>query len=88
MIVPEVSSLSKPPADPVGSVLSSTLDKLLPDGVSLETYNSQYLQKHSTSAPQILAVAQSLHILVSPLKEVEDTALQVLGPDVQMDLKV
>ncbi|KAJ3482804.1 hypothetical protein NLI96_g6742 [Meripilus lineatus] len=82
-----ISSLSKPPADPVGSVLSSTLDKLLPDGVSLETYNSQYLQKHSTSAPQILAVAQSLHILVSPLKEVEDTALQVLGPDVQMDLK-
>jgi hypothetical protein len=42
-----------------GAHTDGLLAKLLPDEVSLETFNSQYLERHSASAPAILAVRES-----------------------------
>ncbi|KAJ7446637.1 NMDA receptor-regulated protein 1a [Mycena latifolia] len=52
-----VSALSEPP-QAVVPVLAELMSKLLPDEVASETFNSQYLQRHSTSAPAILAAAR------------------------------
>ncbi len=61
---------------------------LVPADLSLETYNSQYLQKHSTSPRAILASAQALHILGAPAEEVESTTFGVLNPEVERDIRV
>ncbi|KAJ3822659.1 NMDA receptor-regulated protein 1-domain-containing protein [Lentinula raphanica] len=82
-----VSSLPEAIPPPVGPVFNETLDKILPEGVALETYNSQYLQTHSTSANAILAAAQASRVLGAPLQEVEDLLFTALGDGVQLDIK-
>jgi len=80
-----VSSLPQTPPSPIGPVLTSILAKLLPDGLPLETFNSQYLQQHSTSGKAILASAKVLSLLGSPLEEIESTVFGVLNPETQLD---
>jgi len=47
--------------------------------VSLHTYNSQYLQRRSTSAPAVLAAAKVAHTLLEePMHEVEGIAFMTL----------
>lgn len=83
-----MSTLPEPISPPTGPVLVEALNKILPEDVSLETLNSQYLQKHSTSAKAILASAQALRVLGSPLQEAEDLVLTTLRGEVQLDVKV
>lgn len=86
--VPLVSSLSQMPPDPIGTVLKSALSDLLPEEVSLETFNSQYLQRHSTSCKAILASTKVLHKLGTPVAEIESTAFGSLNPEVSSDFAV
>ncbi|KAI4527448.1 N-terminal acetyltransferase A, auxiliary subunit [Schizophyllum commune Loenen D] len=75
-----------PPA-PMGPVVADALKELLPEEVSLETYNSQYLQQHSTSPRAVLATARAAQILGAPLAEVENTVFAVLGGEVELGIK-
>ncbi|KAJ7755344.1 NMDA receptor-regulated protein 1-domain-containing protein [Mycena maculata] len=81
-----VSSLPEPP-QVVGPILTESIAKLLPDEVSYEAFNSQYLQRHSASAPAVLAAAQVMVKLQAPRDQVEDTVFTVLGAEVLLDIK-
>lgn len=61
---------------------------MLPDEVTLATFNSQYLQKHSTSAKAVLASAQVLKLLRHPTEEIESAVFVLLNPDVDLGIKV
>lgn len=65
-----------------------TLNTLVPVSGSLETYNSQYLQAHSSSPRVILGCAQAARVLGAPLQEVEEAVFSVLGEGVKLDVKV
>ncbi|KAJ6571727.1 N-terminal acetyltransferase A, auxiliary subunit [Mycena capillaripes] len=81
-----VSSLPEPP--PVaGPILTESVFKLLPDELSFEAFNSQYLQRHSTSAPAILAVAKVMVKLQTPREQVEDTLFTALEGAATLDIK-
>ncbi|KIK70186.1 hypothetical protein GYMLUDRAFT_150688 [Collybiopsis luxurians FD-317 M1] len=82
-----VSNLPEPIPAPTGPVFMETLNKILPENVSLETFNSQYLQKHSTSAKAILASTQAMRVLGAPLQEVEDLVFTALSEEVRLDIK-
>ncbi|KAJ7039762.1 NMDA receptor-regulated protein 1-domain-containing protein [Mycena alexandri] len=81
-----VTSLPEPP-QAVGPILAESLSKLLQDEVSLEAFNSQYLQRHATSAPAILAVAKAMVKLQAPRDQVEDTLFTALEAQVTLDIK-
>ncbi|KAF7289948.1 hypothetical protein MIND_01370000 [Mycena indigotica] len=66
-----VSSL--PPETQGAALLSEIASRLLPDQVSIEVFNSQYLQSHSEDSAAVLAVANVLVALKSPLDQVEET---------------
>ncbi|TFK41639.1 NMDA receptor-regulated protein 1-domain-containing protein [Crucibulum laeve] len=80
------SALPQTPPAPIGDVFSDSLLKILPSEVSLETFNSQYLQRHSMSASAIIAAAQGAHKLSAPRQEVENIVFTALNDGV--DLKV
>ncbi|KAJ6449420.1 NMDA receptor-regulated protein 1-domain-containing protein [Mycena vitilis] len=80
-----VSSVSEP-SPVVGPVLTELASKLLPDEVSLETFNSQYLQHHSTSAPAILAVAKVMAKLQTPREQVEETLFTAFEETATLDI--
>ncbi|KAF8999912.1 N-terminal acetyltransferase A, auxiliary subunit [Hymenopellis radicata] len=82
-----VTSLPQVPPAPIGEVFTSTVSALLPDEVTLETFNSQYLQRHSSSPLAIFAAARVLKTLDGPLEEVDNTIFSTLGPDVKLTLK-
>jgi peptide alpha-N-acetyltransferase len=83
-----VSSLPNPAPAAVAPILAEALAQLLPNEVSFEVFNSQYLQRHSTSAPAVLAVAKVLLALQAPRDQVEDTVFTVLRAEVSLDIKV
>jgi len=80
-------ALPQQPPSPIGPLFNEALAQLLPEELSLETYNSQYLQRHSTSVPAIFAAAEVLHNLQSPLGEIEATIFTVLGTEAKLDVK-
>ncbi|KAJ3799767.1 NMDA receptor-regulated protein 1-domain-containing protein [Lentinula aff. detonsa] len=82
-----VSVLPEPMPPPVGPIFIETLGKILSEDVSLETYNSQFLQNHSTSAQAILAAAQTSRVVGAPLQEVEDLIFTTLRDEVRLDVK-
>ncbi|KAI5121997.1 hypothetical protein M0805_001830 [Coniferiporia weirii] len=82
-----VSSLSSPLAQPIDAVVSSALSKLIPADLSPETFNSQYLQRHSTSTRATLGAARALRQLNANLDEVESTVFSVLAPETASDIK-
>ncbi|TDL19618.1 N-terminal acetyltransferase A auxiliary subunit [Rickenella mellea] len=82
-----VSSLPQLPADPIGPALASALALILPDELALETYNSQYLQRHASSAASVLAAAKVAHNLHAPIEEVEDLLFRLTTPEVNDDIK-
>jgi peptide alpha-N-acetyltransferase len=55
--------------------------------MSLETFNSQYLQRYSTSAPAILAAAKVSRKLDAPGEEVEAVVFAALEESVDLDIK-
>ncbi|KAF9068910.1 NMDA receptor-regulated protein 1-domain-containing protein [Rhodocollybia butyracea] len=81
------SNLPEPISPPAGPVFLETLNRLIPEGVSLETFNSQYLQKHSESASAILATAQASRLMGASLQEVQDVVFTVLNDKVALDIK-
>ena len=84
-----VSSLPQEPPAPIGPVVSESVPLIFPEGVSAETYNTQYLQKHSNSAPAILAAAKVAgEVLRAPREEVEGVVFTALGEGVQLDISV
>lgn len=82
-----LGSTLQPPA-PIGPVFADALAKLLPEGLSSDTYNSQYLQRHSSSPAAILATAKVASTLRTPAQEVEATVFTALGSDVALDISV
>lgn len=83
-----VSSLPQNPPEPIGPLVTESLLRLIPDGVTLETYNSQYLQQHSTSARAILVSAKVSQKLESPREEVETLLFGVFKDGVQLVIPV
>ncbi|KAF9457543.1 NMDA receptor-regulated protein 1-domain-containing protein [Collybia nuda] len=82
------SALPQTPPPPIGSLFTESLANLLPEEVSLETYNSQYLQRHSDSASALLAVAKAAQLLKAPADEVEATIFATLGNSVNLTIKM
>lgn len=80
------SSLPQPPPAPIGPIFLETIPKIIPDDVSLETFNSQYLQRHSTCPRAILAAAKVLLNLGAPREEVEETIFTSLRDEVTLDI--
>lgn len=81
-------SLPAPPSSPVGAIVSSALDSLITREMTLETYNGQYLQRHSDNASAVLGAARGLQILGSPRDEIEGVVLGTLNPEMDLPLKV
>ena len=82
------SSLEEKPSDAVATAASAAIAKLLPGEVSLEVFNSQYLQQHSSRADAILAAAKVSRTLGAPREEVEASAFNALNADVEIKLEV
>ncbi|EGO03587.1 hypothetical protein SERLA73DRAFT_101816 [Serpula lacrymans var. lacrymans S7.3] len=82
-----VISLQPPISAPVGPVLTDFLSSIIPEEVTLETYNSQYLQRHSNSAQAILACAKVSYKLISPQPEIESLLFTALNAEVNLDIK-
>ena len=82
------SSLPQPPPAPIGPIFLEAIPKIIPDDVSLETFNSQYLQRHSTCSRAILAAAKVLLNLGAPREEVEQTIFTSLRDEVTLDIPV
>ncbi|CAA7268350.1 unnamed protein product [Cyclocybe aegerita] len=80
------SSLPQPPPSPIGPVFTSSISELIPDELSLETYNSQYLQQHSTNPHAVLACARASQMLGAPLPDVEETLFGVFSEEVEPDV--
>jgi hypothetical protein len=81
-----VSTLPQAVPDPMGPLVKETLATLLPDEVSPETFNSQYLQRNSTSPTAVFAAAQASQKLGTPQKEVEESIFTTL--DLALNVKV
>ncbi|GLB39170.1 putative N-terminal acetyltransferase A, auxiliary subunit [Lyophyllum shimeji] len=80
------SALREPLPAPVGPLVLEALQKLLPDELSLDTYNSQYLQRHASEPRSVLAAAKVAQTLEAPLPDVEATVFSVLGPESKLDI--
>ena len=83
-----VSSLAQEPPSPIGLVISQSLSKLLPAEVTLDTFNSQYLQRHPASPRATFAFAKALKILDASVDEVESSLFGLLHPEANLDIKV
>lgn len=83
-----MTSLASPLPPPVGPVLTESFSALVPPDLSLETFNSQYIQAHTGSGPHILASAKVTHKLGAPVEEVESSVFVLLGKEVKLDIKV
>ena len=64
------------------------VSKLVPDELSLDTFNSLYLQRHSTDPQANLAAAKVSHKLKAPRNEVETLVFGLLAPQVQLNIPV
>lgn len=75
--------------EPVKSVFEDALRKLYTADVSLETFNSQYLQKHAQDPKAVVAAVRALRVLKAPAEEVDEVVFSLLGGDsVELGVKV
>ncbi|EIN08866.1 N-terminal acetyltransferase A auxiliary subunit [Punctularia strigosozonata HHB-11173 SS5] len=82
-----LSSLEEPLPPPAGLLVVSCSSDLIPDGTSLETYNSNFLQRHSTSPTAILAASRVYRAMKSPQDVVDSTLFALFNPDVRPDVQ-
>lgn len=68
--------------------MTEFISAILPDETSLETFNSQYLQRHTSSAAAVLAAAKVLRKLDASREEVEVVLFTAIQTDVQLDIRV
>lgn len=80
------SSLPQSPPSPIGPVFVDAVSKLVPDELSLDTFNSLYLQRHSTDPQANLAAAKVSHKLKAPRHEVETLVFALLEGQVQLNI--
>lgn len=64
------------------------VSKLLPDELTLDTFNSLYLQRHSTDPQATLAVAKASHKCKAPRDEVETLVFSLLEAQMQLNIPV
>ena len=64
------------------------VSKLVPDELSPDTFNSLYLQRHSTDPLANLAAAKVSHKVKAPRDEVETLVFALLAPQVQLNIPV
>lgn len=76
------------PQLPARSAASEILEELIPSSTSLETYNTEYLQRGGASAPVILAAAKASQNLGAPEDELSGTVFNLLNPDVDLSIEV
>jgi len=81
-------ALPQQPPAPIGPVFTEAVAKLVPGELSLETLNSQYLQRHSTDPLAVLAAAKVQRKLDVPLADVENTVFGLFGDDVKLSIPV
>ncbi|KAI0711428.1 NMDA receptor-regulated protein 1a [Earliella scabrosa] len=81
------SSLEQKPSENVASVVLAALGKLLPDEVSLEVFNSQYLQQHSSRADAVFATAKVSQMLGASREDVEAAIFNATNPEVELKLE-
>jgi len=82
-----LTSLPQLPPEPIGPLVTDALSNLLPTELSLETFNSQYLQRNASSPRATLAVAHVAHKLGAPEEELNDMVFSVLNPHIKLDIK-
>lgn len=80
----KVKTLTEPLAEPVNSALVEALRMLLPDDVSPENFNGQYLQRHPSLPGCVLSAAKATKVLGASQEEVESTVFSILNPDVSL----
>jgi hypothetical protein len=83
-----VSPLSQSPHNSVNTIVSESVSCIFPEGVSPETYNSQYLQKNSSSPIAIFAAAKVAAQVFNDPQEVENISFSALAESVQLDIAV
>ena len=86
--IPAGSSPESKPSETAAAAISSILAQLIPDKLSLDAYNAQYLQHNPARADALLAAARVSHALGAPRLEVEDGLFNALNPEVAMSLQV
>jgi hypothetical protein len=69
-------------------VISDALATIATDEITPETYNVQYLQRHSGNAETVLGAAKALRIFGGPRDEVEGLVFGILNPEVDLPIKV
>ena len=84
-----LAAFPQPPPAPIGPVFTESVSKLLPpDEISLERFNSEYLQRHSGEPGKVLAAARVMKVLDAPIGSVEETVFGVFGEGSQLDISV
>lgn len=68
----------------VPNAVRTSLAALFPEDVAPEAFTSQFLQRHSSSAKAVVAVAR----VTSPPGEVEELVFGLLRPDSSLDVEV
>ncbi|KAG5654558.1 hypothetical protein H0H81_000083 [Sphagnurus paluster] len=81
-----IQALPQSPPAPIGPVVSQALTQLLPEELALETYNGQYLQRHSSVPRAVLAAAQVAKALGAPIQEIEEITFGTLRDDCVLDI--
>ncbi|KAG6876685.1 hypothetical protein C0993_001233 [Termitomyces sp. T159_Od127] len=81
-----VDALPAEPPAPVGPLLTASADKVVPEGLSILTFNGQYLQRHASEPLAALAAARVAHMLNEPVHEVEQVAFGALGEGSELDI--
>jgi len=66
--------------------VSESVSRIFPEGVSAETYNSQYLQKNSSFSTAILAAAQAAARVFNDPQEAENISFSALAESIQLDV--
>ena len=72
--------------EPVRDSIAVTLPNLIPDDISLEAFNAQYLQQHGQVATRVLGAARALQYM-SPTRENEVAEILLRLPKLQASLE-
>jgi N-alpha-acetyltransferase 15/16, NatA auxiliary subunit len=82
--------VSTPPdiPTPVSVLLASSLERLIPAKLSLETFNNEFIQRHTNSARAIFAAARASRLLDASDEAIEYLIFGMLTPEVQSDFQV
>ncbi|KAG6833055.1 hypothetical protein H0H87_012066 [Tephrocybe sp. NHM501043] len=83
-----VEVLSEELPAPVGPLAREASQKLIPEGLSAFTYNTQYLQRHASETVAVLAAAKVTHALKEPIQEVEQAVFTVLQDGLKLDVDI